>query len=364
MDNSLLTYHNKIMDMVAVLKAYSSKLRHHIIIEPQTKLEEAVRLGFPTDIAKYYLHYYYDRNESETEIIIAYIEDKCIPYLENVVYHIESAMNRGGGSHSTNTATPLYNRPAVGATDKNDRELEAALGIKKGPMMSIAEADKQNANPHLTYKYIEDPNGDYIERLTGVRYRKNPLFNPNEEGYYQQYTVNCATCATAYALRLRGFDVVAKGNVEGSGSLNEKISDANEYLNVWKNSDGSKVELIHTDDWMKKQAITKMTENDYRTYFEDICKEKGVYVVMVQWKDAKSGHATILQRDNDGVLYYIEPQRYKPSRGEDGRRSIDDLLFDDEGKQRLSLTPPHGYGILRVDNKLFNLDYADLFEIK
>ena len=350
--------------MVAVLKTYSGKLKHHIIIEPRSTLEEAVRLGFPTDIAEYYFQSYYSRNELETEIIIKYIEDTCIPYLENVAYHIERAMNLGGGSHSTNTATPLYNRPSVGATDKNDRDLETALGIKKGPKMSIAEADRQNANPHLTEKLIEDSNGDHINRFTGVRYRKNPRFNPFRKKYYEQFTVNCATCATAYALRLRGFDVTAKGNVKGSGSLNEKISNADEYHNVWKNPDGTKPELVRTDDWMKKQAIAKMTASDYRTYFEDTCKEKGVYVVMVKWEGVDYGHATILQRDEDGVLYYIEPQRYERSRGEDGRRDIDDLLLGNDGKQRLSSTPPHGFGVLRVDDKLFNTDYADLFETK
>lgn len=363
MDYSLLTYHDKIKTMVSVLDAYADKLRHHIIIWPRSILEEAMRSGFPTDIAEHYLQYYYSRNVSDAKRMIAHIKDAVIPYLNHVALYIESAMNRGDASHSANTA-PLYNKQVIGPTEKNDRDLEAALGIKKGPKMSIAEADKQNANPHLTDKNIEDPNGDYVEYLTDVRYRENPRLNPDNKKYYEQYDLNCATCATAYALRLRGFDVVAKGNVKGSGSLNEKISYPNEYLNVWKNSDGSKAELVHTDDWMKKQAITKMTASDYRTYFEDTCKEKGVYVVMVKWEGVNYGHATILQRDDDGVLYYIEPQRYERSRGEDGRRDIDDLLLGDDGKQRVSSVPPHGWGVLRVDDKLFNPDYAGLFETK
>ena len=106
-----------------------------------------------------------------------------------------------------------------------------------------------------------------------------------------------------------------------------------------------------------------MTTNDYRNYFDETCKGKGVYVVMVRYSDDSSGHATILQRDSDGVLYYIEPQRYEMSKGADGKRSLDDLLMRHDGSQKLSAKPSHGYGVLRVDDKLFNTDYADLFEI-
>ena len=206
--------------------------------------------------------------------------------------------------------------------------------------------------------YAENP-----ESVSIVDICLENIYNPNDKKYYEQFKINCATCATAYALRLRGFDVKAKGNEKGSGSLNEKIANANEYLNVWKNLDGTKAEAIHTDDWMKKNGIKEMTTNDYRNYFDETCKEKGVYVVMVRYSDDSSGHATILQRDSDDVLYYIEPQRYEMSKGADGKRSLDDLLMRHDGSQKLSSKPSHGYGVLRVDDKLFNTDYADLFEI-
>ena len=85
---------------------------------------------------------------------------------------------------------------------------------------------------------------------------------------------------------------------------------------------------------------------------------------MVQWRRGLFGHATILQRDEDGVLYYIEPQHYESTRGEDGRMSLDDLLMYPNGESRLLETPAHPYGVLRVDDKLFNTNYANLLDSK
>lgn len=366
MDNSLATYKKKIEEMIEEIEKFSDALNHHVIIEPREALEDAVRAGFPSDIASNYLHHYYSRNESDAQDIMRYIKSDCIPYLSDVAFYVESAMNRGGAV-STNkstggASTSQQGKSGSSAILKNYRDIENSLGIKRGIPMSIEEADKQNANPNLVDEYIEDAQGGFVDPITGVRYRKNPAYDSNEKSKYEPFTVNCATCATAYALRLRGFDVKAKGNVGGSGSLNEKISSADAYLDVWRNQDGSKVKLSHTDDWMKTNNIQEMTIDDYKAYFEDVCKEQGVYVVMVRWKDSSSGHATILQRDTDGILYYIEPQRYERSKGENGKRSLDDLLMTSTGKQKLSLSPTHGYGVLRVDNKIFNTEYSSLFE--
>jgi len=386
MDNSIFYLNELVKSLMSDIEAYQDALRMHAITIPREKLEEAVRYGFPEDIYSYYMNTYYVKNAAAAEGVINFIKKDFIPYLQNVSFHLQEAMNVGPGGASaasvltnpSSTSKPQSPQSSRSiddlafrlhqlieknkAIEKNNKDLENALGITKGVPMSIAEADKQNANPHLTDEFIEDPSGDY-ETITGTRYRRNPAYNPNDKKYYEQFKINCATCVTAYALRLRGFDVKAKGNEKGSGSLNEKIANANEYLNVWKNIDGTKAKAIHTDDWMKKNGIKEMTTNDYGSYFDETCKETGVYVVMVRYSDDSSGHATILQRDSDGVLYYIEPQRYEMSKGADGKRSLDDLLMRHDGSQKLSTKPSHGYGVLRVDDKLFNTDYADLFEI-
>ena len=109
-------------------------------------------------------------------------------------------------------------------------ELEKVLGITKP--MSVEEADKQNANPKHTNEFILDPNGTYQDKA-GRRYRKNMEYDREKA---RPYNINCQTCAPAYALRLKGFDITAKGNVPGSKL--EYLSKGRAF-EVWKNADGT-----------------------------------------------------------------------------------------------------------------------------
>lgn len=240
---------------------------------------------------------------------------------------------------------------------ENCRILEKALGIKKGTPMAIEQADEQKANPNKKHKYIPDPNGE--KEFEGRKYSLNPEYDV-------QYTVNCATCAPAYALRLLGFDITAKGNVEGSHSRNEWASWGNSFK-LWTNTDGSEAKPVETAQWMRKKKYSKMTPERYEEYFNETCKEEGVYVLTIRWKDTVEyedrkkvikeggGHATILQRDSNGKLYYIEPQTYNANKGV--RRPISDLTAYGAS----SPDAIKGKGIMRVDNKLFNPKYVDLF---
>lgn len=58
-----------------------------------------------------------------------------------------------------------------------------------------------------------------------------------------------------------------------------------------------------------QQKYKTMTEKRYREYFNECCKEEGVYILTIGWRGG-GGHATILQRMKDGTLAYIEPQEY------------------------------------------------------
>lgn len=232
---------------------------------------------------------------------------------------------------------------------ENSIQIENKLGVKKGRKMTISEADKQNANPKYTQEYVKDPYGN-IE-IDGVRFSKNPNFD-------KQYSINCATCAAAYVLRLRGFDVKAKGNT--LFSKNRWLSKSHSF-DIWNNPDGTKATPVTTQDWMKKNNIKAMTVDSYRKYFDETCKDEGVYVLTLTWSNESSGHATILQRDKDGNLYHIEPQVYNGD-PPDGRRSIDNLLLDKNGKLALTPNPSPKKGIMRVDDKLFNPEYASLFD--
>ena len=66
------------------------------------------------------------------------------------------------------------------------------------------------------------------------------------------------------------------------------------------------------------------------------------------------GHATVLQRFEDGTLSYIEPQAFDSLQG--ARRSIDELC------EKGAATPFYKRGVMRVDNKLFDTDFLSLFD--
>lgn len=346
MDNSIFYLNELVKSLMSDIEAYQDALRMHAITIPREKLEEAVRYGFPEDIYSYYMNTYYVKNEAAAEGVINFIKKDFIPYLQNVSFHLQEAMNVGPGG--TAAASVLSNpssasKPQVGkhslsseelafrtqqlmkkaeAQEKSYKELEKTLGIKRVPRMSIAEADKQNANPH----YLE---GD-------------------------EFGINCATCANAYALRLVGFNVKAKGNTLENESLNYWMSHGSNCFKLWKNIDGSPAQPTFINEWMRKKNYTEMTPNRYEEFFEEECGKEGVYIMTIGWKRG-GGHATILQRDKTG-LFRIEPQQYAKAISDDeGRRKVSDLV------SLLRTAPPSNSAILRVDDKVFDTDKKSFY---
>lgn len=245
---------------------------------------------------------------------------------------------------------PNLTQAEQAAIDKNNITLEKLLGIVKGAQMSIERADKQSANPKHVSKYIPNKNGEYKDSA-GNKYSLNPDYNPQRD---RKYSINCATCVPAFLLRTRGFNISAKACVEKSGSMNEKISKGAEWYKMWKNIDGTPAEIISIKDFMQLRNYKQMTPDRYREFFELACNEDGLYELSIGWKKANGGggHATIIQRDN-GNLYRIEPQEYNEYNGV--RFTIDSLCKQGE-------TMPHAIrGIVRIDNKVFDTDYANLF---
>lgn len=208
------------------------------------------------------------------------------------------------------------------AIAKNNLELEKAIKPKDIPM-TVDQADKQSTNPNF--------------------------------GKEREYGINCQTCAPAYMLRLRGFDITAKPKTKGSKL--EYLSNPRNTYKVWKNIDGTDAIQTTYKEWMTGKGYKKMTGKRYKEFFEENCKEEGVYEATILWK-GDGGHATILQRFADGELRYIEPQRDN-SKG--SGREWDNLDFlCNEGKQTYS-NGSH-LGVMRIDNKIFNADYSDIFE--
>ena len=104
---------------------------------------------------------------------------------------------------------------------------------------------------------------------------------------------------------------------------------------------------------MNAKGYKTMTAKRYKEYFEESCKEEGVYILTIGWRGG-GGHATILQRFASGELKYIEPQHYEESKGM--KRSIDELCMAGETR------PYPKRGILRVDNKIFNTKFLSIFD--
>lgn len=212
---------------------------------------------------------------------------------------------------------PILTEQEREAIVENWLQIEQALGIKKGRMMTIEEADKQSANP----KYGTD----------------------------RAYAINCQTCAPAYMLRQWGFNVTAKPNIPGS--LSEYLSRQHSF-EAWVNIDGTEAKPILQHKWLSDKGYKLMTEKRWRQYFDECCQENGTYLLTIGWKGG-GGHATILQRTPDG-LFYIEPQSYNANIG--AKRPLDELCKDGASK------PIKSRGILRIDNKMFVLRFLSIFD--
>ena len=207
------------------------------------------------------------------------------------------------------------------AIAENDVALEKALGVKKGKPMTIEKADKQSANPNLTKS--------------------------------RAYQINCVTCCDTFVMRSRGFEVTAKGNT--AKSLVAEVAEGDNTWKVWKNADGSAVKPVKLKDWMKKNNVKEMTSDLYAKFYDETCKDQGIYITLVRWNNG-GGHATIVMKKADGALVRIEPQHYVDFFGME--RPMDSIT------KWCHKIPWDDCSTLRVDDKILNPKYAGLFDVK
>lgn len=226
-------------------------------------------------------------------------------------------------------------------------ELEKALGITKGKPMSVDDADKQSANPNYVPEYIIDPSGRYTDGHN--RLSINPNYNKKRD---YPNSINCQTCAPAYALRLLGFNVTAKPNTPGSKL--EYLSKGRGF-EVWNNLDGTPAQHTSINSWLSAKKYQKMTPKRYMEFFNEVCKEPGVYELVIGWEN-RGGHATILQRFDDGTLRYIEPQADNSAGSGYEWKDVNHLA------NAGASTSHNCRGIMRIDNKLFNLNFIEIFD--
>lgn len=216
---------------------------------------------------------------------------------------------------------------------RNCRELEKKLGILKGRPMNWERADQQNANPNY---------------LGGVK-----------NGYQD----NCATCSPTYMLRLWGFNVTARN------SMNPAVDYLSHGVHTWEkwlNKDGSKATWVKLSEWKDAKKYKEMTALRYKEFIDETCREEGVYEMCIGWSNTKGdGHSTIIQRFKDGSLKRIDAQvYYKKYFNMDEKKAL--LSLCQGGQSHAAGIRGYiweGRGIMRIDNKLFNLKHSAIFEV-
>lgn len=229
-------------------------------------------------------------------------------------------------------------------------EIEKALKTIKGKPMTVKEADKQNTNPKHVDKWLLDPKGRWVNEH-GDHISLNPDFKKATD---EPNSINCQTCAPAYALRLKGFNVTAKPNTPGSKL--DYLSRGRSF-EVWNNIDGTPAKHVSNNEWLESKGYKQMSEKRYKEFFNETCKNEGVYELVISWKGG-GAHATILQKFADGELRYIEPQRDNQEGSGYEWKNIDYLC-----KAGRTSNLSGSRGIMRVDNKLFNTDFLDVFDV-
>lgn len=234
----------------------------------------------------------------------------------------------------------------------NMRDIEKSLGIKKGRPMTYEEADRQSANPLHVNKYIADKKSKWVIPGTKIHVSLNPLY---DETKHKPYAINCQTCAPAYVLREWGFNIYAKGNTGKLGDLSAYLSKGDNWLETWTDKNGSPVSITSFKEYLRAHPNWKhMTQKRYLQYFDDICKEEGIYEVGLSW-ESKGGHCTIVRRFSDGSIRYIEPQ-------ED---NSDGSGFEEEDIRylcgKMKKHPILKDGAIKVDDKLLNMKYVSIF---
>ena len=267
------------------------------------------------------------------------------------------------------------------------------LGLIESHMKAIQDVKFENSRNAEGYMSDEDAD---------LR-KSNPNYGKNKN-----YGINCATTTTTFMLRKQGYNVTARPR--NANKHTDSIADGLNLYKMWKNQDGSPVTpIMLSDAFMAKvrkkgleDELTKLEENKtklikirkilanpqindtekkylaaenarlkslyamqrqlfapiYKEVLLESCKEEGYYTFGLVWESVNigGGHYTVLKSKKDAegktVLSNIEPQTGEPF------ENIDVMI-------RYLDYPPDAYDtIMRTDDKVFNKEYNDLFDIK
>lgn len=350
-------------------KTAPAKTAHDIIIENSAKRHAARTSEQIDDIKdawrKRRLDVYDDRCDQLMKNL-TYSQGQVLPALAKRQIALRNAI---GKDASVNEVEALFAKFEKGVKAQNEwdtqvwgsftkeqianmRDIEKSLGVKKGRPMTYDEADRQSANPRHVNEYIADASSRIKIKGTNIHIRKNPLYDAAK---HEQYSINCQTCAPAYALREWGFNIYAKGNTNALGDLSYYLSKGNNWLDTWTEKDGSAVSITSFKDYLKAHPSWKhMTQQRYLKYFDDVCKEEGTYEVGLSW-EPRGGHCTIVKRFSDGSIKYIEPQEDNSEGSGFEEKDIKYLCAN------MRKDPILKDGAIKVSDKLLNMKYVSIF---
>ena len=108
--------------------------------------------------------------------------------------------------------------------------------------------------------------------------------------------------------------------------------------------------ILH--DWIAANKIKTMSPELYLRFLYKATLPQGIYEIAFKFKNKAGGghHVAILHKCQNGNLYYLDPQYYNGM----------DILIPVEEIVDLIDIKKFG-GILRIDDKLINTKYLDIF---
>lgn len=222
MDNSIFYLNELVKSLMSDIEAYQDELRMHAITIPREKLEEAVKYGFPEDIYSYYMNTYYVKNEAAADGVINYIKKDFIPYLQNVSFHLQEAMNvgKGGGAASSVLSDPASSKKKIERLNENLK-----LISKPTPK---TQSDKESSDFKVLTKAWQHLD-ELLKKQSGAAF------------------INSIPTTWAEAFN----DSVTKINENGKGGIEAVYSDIEHAYNVYK---------LATSDKAKKYGLNNISD--------------------------------------------------------------------------------------------------------
>ena len=218
------------------------------------------------------------------------------------------------------------NGSSSGRNDPKEFKLKSGKTITRGKPMSHEEASK-GANPH---------------------YGSSPYYNEN-----------CQSCVMAYELRLRGYNVEAKGRnvslvfastVKDPSKEFEKGVNAYQHNLANNQALGWKDSSVNTPKWTEDASVN--TPKRAGDFLNKNIKEGERHFLSMRWKGGGS-HIIAVSKDNSGNLVAHDPQNNVTTTGikEIRAKYLDRLAY-----KGMMGRPPK---LLRVDNLTPNSEYVE-----